>query len=99
MIWRPAEAGTELAERLGVLGPACRAHERHTAAQSMEIMRTILSSGRGEANLAGLWWLTIWSERKASGVAEVHREHGRSASTKPVAASLGGRHAREKSLT
>ena len=84
MIWRPAEAGTELAERLGVLGPACRALERHTAAQSMEIMRTILSSGRGEANLAGLWWLTIWSESKTSGVAKVRRRHGRAARIKPA---------------
>ena len=50
----------------------------------MEIMRTILSSGRGEANFAGLWWLTIWSETKTSGVAEVRREHGRSAGTKPA---------------
>ena len=50
----------------------------------MEIMRMILSLGRGEANMAGLWWLTIWSEKKTSGVAEVHREHGRSAGTKPA---------------
>ena len=84
MIGQPSGAATELTERLGVLGPACRAHEMHTAAQSMEIMRTILSSAHGEANLAGLWWLTIWSERKASGVSEVRREYGRSAGTKPA---------------
>ena len=90
MIWRSSEAGTELAERLGVLGPAYRAHEGHPAAQSREIMPTILSSGHGEANLAGLWWLTIWSESETSGVAKVRRHHGCAAGKKPATARAVG---------
>ena len=93
MIWRFSEAGTELAERLGVLGPAYRAHEGHPAAQSREIMPTILSSGHGEANLAGLWWLTIWSESKTLGVAKIRRHHSYAAGTKPaVVRAVGAVH-------